>query len=106
MTRDEIFQAIKAERARQVDVENWSAEHDDGHDRGELARLAAAYCVQASYSDKVQRERAKHGQPPNIYPQRWDWRWWKPKSRELDLIRAAATIVAELERLGRGGIVR
>jgi len=34
----------------------------------------------------------------------WPWadRWWKPKSVRHDLIRAAALIVAEIERLDRG----
>ena len=31
----------------------------------------------------------------------WAWSWWKPKNRRHDLIRAAALIVAEIERIDR-----
>jgi hypothetical protein len=31
----------------------------------------------------------------------WSLHWWKPKSPRRDLIRAAALIVAEIERLDR-----
>lgn len=103
--RATLIEEIRNERDRQVAVEGWSAKHDDQHKRGELARAAAAYCVNASYNDKVQRDRAKHGQPPQVWPLKWSWSWWKPKDRRRDLVRAAALIVAELERLDRGGKV-
>jgi hypothetical protein len=37
------------------------------------------------------------------YEDLWPWHddWWKPKDRRRDLIRAAALIVAEIERLDR-----
>lgn len=106
MTVLQILNEIGLERARQVEAEGFDEAHDDAHDKGELARAAAAYCVQASYSDKVQRERAKHGQPPVVWPFRWSWAWWKPKDRRRNLVRAAALIVAEIERLDRGGLTR
>ena len=36
---------IAAERRRQVEFEGWSAEHDAGHDNGELAVAAAELAV-------------------------------------------------------------
>lgn len=36
-------------------------------------------------------------------PRLWAWhsRWWKPKDRRCNLVRAGALIVAEIERLDR-----
>jgi hypothetical protein len=83
------FDDVIAERKRQIDVEGWSHEHDDAHSLGELAAAGAAYAI---------RDRADSN-PPTFWP--WDWRWWKPKDRRRNLVRAAALIVAEIERLDR-----
>jgi hypothetical protein len=52
------MQAVIAERFRQIEVEGWSAEHDDKHDKGDLARAGAAYAIGA-------------GQNWSIPPQFW-----------------------------------
>lgn len=93
-----VIDEIAAERKRQIDVEAWSLEHDDGHDRGEMADAAAAY---AMTPETVMRKVARYNAPGRncIWP--WDWKWWKPKNRRHDLIRAAALIVAEIERIDR-----
>lgn len=76
------------ERRRQMEVEGWSTEHDDEHLPGELALAAASYVC------------ADEGEaPPAIWP--WDWAWWKPESRRRNLVKAAALILAEIERLDR-----
>ena len=38
----------------------------------------------------------------------WPWAasWWKPKNRRRDLVRAAALIVAEIERIDRATVAR
>lgn len=85
---------VLAERRRQILVESFTPEHDDAHSRGELAMAAAAYAV----SDKVRPD----GRCPLLallWP--WDARWWKPKSRRHDLVRAAALLLAEIDRLDR-----
>lgn len=85
---------VVAERRRQIDVEGWTPEHDDEHGRGEMAMAAATYAV----SDKV----GTIGRDPYyalLWP--WDESWWKPKDRRRDLIRAAALLIAEIERLDR-----
>lgn len=81
---------IAAERERQVDAEGWTPEHDDGHDRGELARAAACY-AHGDYDDGF------------VIGAIWPWSedWWKPSDRRRELIKAGALIVAELERLER-----
>ena len=93
-----VIGEIAAERRRQIDAEGWSAEHDDQHKTGELARAAACYALHVGW---LQHPRAtgwpQH--PPGAWP--WDDIWWKPRDPRRDLIRAAALIVAEIERLDR-----
>ena len=74
---------IAAERERQKSVEGWTPEHDDNHRNGEMAYAAAKYIS------------------PVINPWPFERKWWKPKTRRYDLVRAAALIVAEIERLDR-----
>lgn len=81
-----VIAEIHAERRRQIEREGWSARHDDRHHGcGELAGAAACYAV------------------PELKDHLWPWQDndWKPKERRRDLIRAAALIVAEIERLDR-----
>lgn len=110
-----VIDEIAAERRRQIEAEGWTPEHDDTHFRGEMARAAAAYAVHASMPADLEFPieilgRTLHGRERwfgvgvvhvenMIWP--WDVKWWKPKDRRRDLIRAAALIVAEIERLDR-----
>jgi len=93
---------IAYERCRQKSKERFSQKHDDDHYRGELARAASCYAV-ASFLTPSQTGIIH---PPSVrsngslwWP--WDWKWWKPRSHRENLIRAAALIVAEIERLDR-----
>jgi hypothetical protein len=82
---------VIAEHHRQVEVEGWTPEHDDMHTGGQLAQ--AAIC----YADP--RNLQLGDAPPSWWP--WSRSWWKPKDSRRDLIKAAALIVAEIERLDR-----
>ena len=92
---------IAAERRRQVEVEGWTAEHDDIHRSGEMAQAAAAYAFHAGTCSAAEELGGVYSPkaPHHAWP--WSHRWWKPKDRRRDLIRAAALIVAEIERLDR-----
>ncbi len=90
---------IAAERRRQVEAEGWTPEHDDQHATGELACAAGCYAIHAGLPD---RARVPKGYAPQDWP--WSVSWWKPKDRRRDLIRAAALIVAEIERLDRATV--
>lgn len=95
---------VLAERRRQVEVEGWSAEHDDKHS-GALARAAACYASHAGSCWAWDVERYATAKPPHtsddavLWP--WDLDWWKPKNPRRDLVRAGALILAEIERLDR-----
>lgn len=94
-----VLGEIAEERWRQQEAEGWTPEHDDQHAKGELAAAAAAYAFEASLSDHIRDKDWSNGETPACWP--WSREWWKPKDRRRDLIRAAALLVAEVERLDR-----
>lgn len=85
---------VIAERVRQREVEGWTPEHDDKHRHAELLDAATCYVTSVAGGLKLRADGA---------PNRWPWRreWWKPKDPRRDLVRAAALILAEIERLDR-----
>lgn len=95
---------VLAERQRQVEVEGWTPEHDDAHNYGELASAGACYAFVGSLTD-FQRKVYAYKNPPYLGPMvlhwEWDEKWWKPTTPRRDLVKAAALILAEIERLDR-----
>lgn len=85
-------QDVLAERQRQVTAEGWTPSHDDEHDGGAMATAAACYALGREGVSGV-REFV------SFWP--WDRKWWKPKDRRSNLVRAAALLLAEIERLDR-----
>lgn len=83
---------VAMERARQKLVEGWTPEHDDEHTHDELRSAAVAYATPF-------RQRRYFAGIPEIWP--WHPSWWKPKDERRDLVRAAALLLAEIERLDR-----
>lgn len=86
------IQGVLAERMRQMDEEGWTPEHDDTHTHGEMARAAGVYALIGSgfYTE---------GDMKAFWP--WNEAWFKPKDRRRNLERAAALLIAELERMDR-----
>ena len=85
---------VLAERNRQIKAEGWTPEHDDEHAHGEMALAASCYAEQGP---------APYGVSYPTIPARWPWDgdWWKPKDYRSNLVRAAALLLAEIERLDR-----
>lgn len=85
---------VAAERRRQIEIEGWTPYYDDAHTDGELATAAACY----AHHDPVFKRAAGKWIPAD-----WPWSatWWNPKDRRRDLVRAAALLLAEIERLDR-----
>jgi len=87
---------VLAERARQraprPQGEGWDAQHDDNeHLPGDLAQAGICYARETGLG------------PSSGVPGYWpfDPKWWKPKDRRRNLVRAAALIVAEIDRMDR-----
>ncbi len=93
-----VIDEIAAERRRQIEVEGWTAKHDDQHIGGVLAQAAAAYAMAGSLDGDDRDE-------DSMFSCRMTWpferEWFKPTTPRRDLIKAAALIVAEIERLDR-----
>jgi hypothetical protein len=90
-----VVEEVMAERLRQVDKEGWSHEHDDEHTEFELTRAAVAYALAATATP----EQPTAEDMGEVWP--WDPLWWKPSSPRRNLVKAAALIIAEIERLDR-----
>lgn len=84
--RMNIVKEIIQERNRQVTEEGYSLQHDDELDGGQLAEAGSVY-ASTRVGDRVEN-----------YPSGWVF---KPTERRRELIKAAALIVAEIERLDR-----
>jgi hypothetical protein len=83
---------VAAERQRQIDGEGYTASHDDEHDDESLAIAAACYALPLELYGRISYD-------IDI----WPWRGViNRKDRRRDLIRAAALIIAEIERHDRG----
>jgi hypothetical protein len=92
---------IAAERRRQVEQEGWTAEHDDEHVAGELARAAVAYGITAVWQQFAVVPPVEEEPDPAIgWP--WGTEEYKPgKSAVATLVKAGALIAAEIDRVER-----
>lgn len=84
---------VADERHRQVYGEGRSPDRDLEYENDELARAAACYALPSGF------RAINEMSVPFAWP--WPSEWWKPHGRRRDLVRAAALIIAEIERLDR-----
>ena len=97
------IELIKSERDRQVSVKKFSIFADDRYRSGELIDAALSYSTAAAkqargHDQPVLKGMAASGEVP------WPWQdhWWKPSNDPIrNLVKAAALIAAEIERLQR-----
>lgn len=96
-----VLDEIAVERRRQIEQEGFDAKHDDMHGGPALALAAASYAYHAArfHDAEALGGRYQIKAPPYEWP--WAARWWRPKDPRRDLIKAAALIVAEIERIDR-----
>ena len=98
----DVMVEISDERIRQIHVHQNDTALDDTRVAGELATAAACYALDSIedprpvYCGKPCRGLAKGG---DLWP--FDPSWWKPGRPRRNLVKAAALIVAEIERIDR-----
>ena len=96
------IEKITDERQRQIEKEGWTPEHDEQHEEGELALVAALY---ATPIPLLQQITGRYGGPEfaDPWPDSWDDEWDKRKKhRKLRrLVIAGALIAAEIDRIQR-----
>ena len=78
---------IALERQRQIDEEGYTIEGDKKYQRDQLVYAALSYLL--ALDEKCSM--------PLTWP--WTERYWKPRKRISNLIRAGALICAEIDRL-------
>jgi len=107
---------VLKERQRQIETEGWSEEHDDEHTDESLILAAVCYALPSNRRRPIKRSedfddsggrgdcpvwRQKIKPVPFLWPISWSVDWWKPKTKRRDLIKAAALLIAEIERMDR-----
>lgn len=88
------FLDVGAERRRQIEAEGFDYQHDDQYRDGELERAGAAYALAECRTPTKGRWFIA-----DIWP--FSGKWWKPRSHRENLVRAAAFLIAAIERLDR-----
>lgn len=100
MDRTAAIRDVLAERERQVAVYAFTAKHDDEtYATNELARAAACYALGTDALATMEATDWHRTTRTEVWP--WDNEWWKPKGTRRNLVKAAALIIAEIERLDR-----
>ena len=95
----EVIADVEHERIRQKQVKGWSPEHDDAeHDQGHLAFAACAYALPRTTPEWTEGNIAASELCRAMWPWGGDPKY---KTRRQDLVRAAALLVAEIERIDR-----
>lgn len=99
---------VLAERQRQMNVEGWTPAHDDCHYNNELVAAATCYSshvVAMAWLHQKHPEEYLEEPAPEGWPINWDDEWWKPSNPRRDLVKAAALLLAEIERIDRTAAV-
>lgn len=85
--------SVLHERARQIILEGHSADDDDRHPAMALARAAACYILQDAGPSILAQ----------VFTRLWPWSqsWFKVKDPRRNLVRAAALLLAQIEKMDR-----
>ena len=96
---------VISERLRQVQGEGFHAFDDDFSTGGELARAALNYAAAAAVTVALAAKSYDTKPPLRGWGPAVDWPWdlakWKPGAPRRMLVKAAALLLAEIERLDR-----
>ncbi len=81
------MERILTERKRQIEVEGYTANHDNMHIAADLAAAAACYLACPGQEGPMNQR---------LCPPEWPWEqiWWNPKDKVRNLERAGALYLA------------
>ncbi len=101
--RSNIISEIRDERDLQVERHGHNFAVDDSYTTGQLARAAAVYALMAGVRAGVPEGERLDDDILTMIKMLWPWApsSFNPKDQRRNLVRAAALIVAEIERLDR-----
>ena len=111
-SENKVLDEIAAERREQLDKHGWTPKYDDEHEQGELAMAAACYATPHRLYRKEDYAEGTHFIDPWPLSTEYDKRPYNgnmvrgnttkgEKHRRALLVKAAALIVAEIERMDR-----
>ena len=102
MALSDAARDVLTERRRQVTVKGWDHDHDDAQRNDEIAAFAAVYAMPESARDWPAKETGFG----RTFAEALIPFCWEPKfgDRRRDLVKAAALLVAEIERIDRAAI--
>ena len=90
---------VLAERQRQIAEKGWTPEHDDQHSDGVIALAGSGYAYAAAWATMAPSdEQFTDEAPPPAWPEDWEF---KPNQPRQMLVKAAALMLAEIERIDR-----
>lgn len=81
------IELIEQERKRQIEVEGYDVKHDFSEPLNSIVAAAVSYAM----CDIDMKEAEAWWQ--------WDFKYWKPKDRRRNLVRAGALIAAALDKM-------
>lgn len=97
----EGLRRIGGERLRQIEDEGWTAEHDAGHTKGELAMVACCYAAPQPIYVMDRAQAGVYVLFADPWPESWnpehDKRSQHDRIKQLEI--AGALIAAEIDRL-------
>lgn len=97
-----FLQLVHEERMRQIDEKHYMPRHDDKYTY-ELSRAAAAYALAEFDRSNFNPQFGFLGdeKPSPVWP--WNKAFWKPEpnNRKRELIKAAALLFADFDRISR-----
>jgi hypothetical protein len=90
---------VSTERLRQIEEEGYGSSNDDSYPGGELAAAGASYGMHAAWNLAP----TNVGKDPLGIPLWWpfDVVHWKPSDPRKNLVKAAALIIAEIDKIDR-----
>ncbi|MGK5008174.1 hypothetical protein [Janthinobacterium sp. MDB2-8] len=102
MALSDAARDVLTERRRQITTKGWDHDHDDAQRNDEIAAFAAVYALPEGARDWPAKETAFG----RTFAEALIPFCWEPKfgDRRRDLVKAAALLVAEIERIDRAAI--
>lgn len=100
IVKSQAARDVLAERKRQIEREGYNSEHDDDHDDGAIAAMAAYYAMPAGVREWPATDTG-YGDTFGEAIVPGDWIVKDYGSRRRELVVAAALLLAEIERLDR-----
>ncbi len=106
----DILHEVLCKRERQRKYHGFDATHDDKYKDDEFVRAAICYLIigsknkdtgKVNTADEVYESMVNPNSldETNIWP--WDLKWWRPKDKRSNYIKAISLLVAEVERMDR-----